>query len=130
VKIVVAILLVAGLLALVPLPSASQADLSKVLIGRWEGGNEAVLLFESVRQEGDRWVAIAKFGGRGQPPRPVDVTMEVSGGGVTLHFKPAPDFEWKLALRGDAALDGTVRTRGRVAGGASRDLPVRLEKVR
>ena len=128
--VVVAVILVAALHLLVPVPSEAQADLAKVLVGRWEGGAQAVLIFDSVRQEDGRWVAVAKFGARGQPPRPVNVTIDASGNTVTVQFKPLATIKWQLTLRGESVLDGVVRDQLRVSGGRTADIPVRLEKVR
>ena len=116
-KVAAVTALVVGVLALLSVPSESQPDLSKVLVGKWEGNAprasggdpRRTLVFESVRQEGGRWIAEAKFGIPGRPLVPVDVTLDVTGAIVRVQFSPGIGFNWDLTLLSDKLLAGSIR---------------------
>ena len=92
--------------------SDGQADLAKVLVGKWEGqiaagvpGNLArVLTIKSV--EDTR--ATGLFGIPGGATKPVDIAIERSGNDTTLRFAGFSNAPTQLMLKGDKTLDGTV----------------------
>ena len=134
-KIAATIVLVAGLLVFAPVPSESQADLTKILVGEWEGNfvplrggqQQRVLVFESVHHQGEGWVATAKFGRSEESLFPVSVTLAVAGSEVRVKFRVAGSNEANLMLLGDKQLVGTLTIPTQ---GGRREVPMTLDKVK
>jgi hypothetical protein len=137
----------AVLLALAFVPSQAQTDLSKVLIGKWEGELEKpkgpgahrpkafrpsteqpvdgrTLVIQEVREEGGKWVVTrAQYGITGKRLGRVDVTLDMMGNEVTLQFETGAGSQAKLKLTGENALVGTLAIpRGGIT-------PMELKKV-
>lgn len=110
-----------------------QSDLSKVLIGKWEGDVQLpgrgdpkrTLVIDSVDASGKsaqgRWGIAGKGLGR------VSIAIEDDAGKVWLKFTTGTNISIRLQLVGDKNLVGTNRFAG--TGEGVRDLPVRLEKA-
>jgi hypothetical protein len=111
--------------------SEAQTDLSRVLVGKWEGEierpqvtrpkggkqaggaverreNTRFLILEKIHEQGGRWVVDkASFGQEGKTPKPVEVSLQVSGGEVSVEFETEAGAKVKLRLSGDNVLSGT-----------------------
>lgn len=135
------------LLGLAFVPSEAQVDVGKVLVGRWEGELERpkgpgayrphafqpsreqpvegrTLVIQGVRAEGAKWIVTrAQFGITGKPLGRVEVTLDMVGNDVTLHFTTGAGAEAKLKLTGENALVGTL------AMPRARITPMELKKV-
>jgi hypothetical protein len=120
------------LLGLAVAPSEAQWDFGKVLVGRWEGelqrpkapgiyrphalqpsrehpGEGRTLVIQDVREEGTKWIVTrAQFGITGKPLGGVDVTLDLTGTDVTLHFTTGAGAQAELKLTGENALVGTL----------------------
>jgi hypothetical protein len=136
----VALFVVAGLMLGIGV-AVAQADLSKALVGTWQGevqqlmkkGGDPVLtlIISSVKQEGGKWVADARLGGAdAAKTRPVSIDIDTSGSKPSLRFKGAAGAEYNLNLFGDKELVGTATLTTAQAGRStgSRDRSVKLEK--
>ena len=121
-----------AVLALAVAPSWAQTDLSRVLVGRWEGQVELqggtlprVLIIISAREQGGQWSVEAKYGPKGRLA-PVEVTVEQSGGNVVLKLPAAEGREGgsrnlELTLQKDGKhLLGTVQVHAGARGGSYR----------
>ena len=127
---------VAGALVLLAprlVPLEAGMDLSKVLVGQWEGEMHAgvrcrdrypmKLVIESIRQQGEKWIADrAKWGAVGQDARPIKVTLEVTDGDVFVRFVTPRNTSVDLKLDKGKSLLGSAKL--------DMDCPVRLEKVK
>ena len=128
------IVLLAGLLAVAAPPSEPQADLSKLLVGKWAGNfviprggqQQRVLVVESVHHRDGGWMATARFGPSDESLFPANATLEVSGSEVRLKFKVAGSNEANLVLRGDSELAGTFKI---PTNQGLREVPMTLKKV-
>jgi hypothetical protein len=109
-----ALFVVAGLMLGTGVATA-QADLSKALVGTWQGevqqlmkkGADPVLtlIISSVKQEGGKWVADARLGGAdAAKTRPVNIDIDTSGSKPSLRFKGVSGAEYTLNLFGDKEL--------------------------
>ncbi len=118
-------------LAFVLVFSEAQTDLSRVLVGKWEGEieqpqvtrqkggkqaggaverreNTRFLILEKIHEQGGKWVVDkASFGQEGKTPKPVEVSLQVSGGEVNVEFETEAGAKVKLRLSGDNVLSGT-----------------------
>ena len=131
-KIVSAAALVLILVAFALVPSQAQVDLTKVLVGKWEGELERpkghtgqhpkafrhsteqpqdarTLVIQEVREEDGKWVVTkAQYGITGKKLSRVDVTLDVRDNQVTLQFETGAGSQAKLKLTGENALVGTL----------------------
>ena len=146
-------LLVAAL-ALVMLGStvanAEEMDLSKALVGKWEGemtkgpkdkaqrNNARTLVIGQVRKQDGKWIVEdAKWGVTGQELGPIEVTLEVNGGVPTLQFQHQSEnarggrtgtSSAKLSLNSEGVLAGTLHLGG--VGPSNEPIrPVKLKKM-
>lgn len=110
------------LIALPLVPAKAQVDLSKVLIGKWEGevligktgktGNPT-LIIKKVREEDGRWICKAKWGRPEKRLRQVDVTLQVNGGDVSIRFVTPRGAQVDVKLYKERSLVGTfIHPRG------------------
>jgi len=112
------------------MPVVAQVDGVRLLIGKWEGDierpqatkpkgkavgggvqsreNTRILIFEKIHEQGGKWVVDkASFGQEGKTPKPVEVSLQVSGGEVNVEFETDAGSKAKLKLSGDNVLSGT-----------------------
>ena len=101
---------------------AEQMDLSKILVGTWEGeiqrqskGQETgrTLIIETVREQDGKWIVdAAKWGIHRGNIHPVDAVLNVSGSDVNLELDKVGAGGGKLSLKlvKDEALVGTILT--------------------
>jgi hypothetical protein len=89
--------------------STQSVDLSRVLVGRWEGEvfiprdinpPGRVLEVRSVTQQGDKWLIDAQYGILGRNLSPVDVSVDRAGGETVLEFRTGANAIAKLTLSG------------------------------
>jgi hypothetical protein len=134
-------LVVAMSLALVE-GSHGQVDLAKALVGTWEGevkariqrgaaaGAELKLVITSVTQQGGKWVAAGRLGGKDGRSAPVNVDVDPTGSKPSLRFKGASGTDYALTLFNDKELAGTATLTTEQARNSTgdRDRDVRLEK--
>jgi hypothetical protein len=128
----------AGLaLLLCSLPSSAfaQADLAKILVGKWEGQMAAprigkaqidlnrTLVIHDVSEKDGTGSAKGEYGISGQGLRPVTIGIKTAGGETQLEFQFA-NGPVVLRLVGDKNLSGVARP-----GRASEDREVRLQKT-
>ncbi|HSB69857.1 MAG TPA: hypothetical protein VLT62_11030 [Candidatus Methylomirabilis sp.] len=113
----------AALLVFLAIPldsSAEQVDLSRALVGTWEGDlscrsqsqSRRVLIIETVHEQDGRWVVDeAKYGRPGGYVNHVAVALKTRGTDLKLEFgRPPHDGHFSLEfVRGDT-LAGTVLT--------------------
>lgn len=88
-------------------------NLVKTLVGKWEGillvrEGFRMLTIQSVKRDGDQWIARGRFGVTGKKGSPVQIKVTVSGNNVTIDFD-ARRGPARLKLEGDHELDGNVR---------------------
>jgi hypothetical protein len=109
-----------SLVAFVSLASANEEELVKKLVGRWEGTvaikNDPfrTLLIDSVRRDGDQWIATGRWGNTDKKGMKVDIKIQVNGGDLSLAFDAAAGNELNLKLVGDRELTGKFNhARGR-----------------
>lgn len=131
-------MVVLGLLGLALSESQAQADLSKVLVGRWDGeiefpfrtpeGPDRTLIIKSVRQEGGTWTADVLYGITGKGTGPVSATIEVVSGEVILKFLTQANSAVTLRLYKEKNLFGSFRLMGAGAG-APREYRMKLTKI-
>jgi len=124
-------LLVAG-------PAAGQADLSKLLVGRWEGEiaqrfvrteNPGVaLVIGSVKEEGGRWIAAARAGARTGGVGPINLEIDASGSRPWVRWTSQSGIIYSLNLMDAQNLVGTATLPTSMAGQGERERPVRLQK--
>jgi hypothetical protein len=122
------------LLGLALSESQAQADLSKVLVGRWDGeidspwekrlGPYRTLIIKSVRQDGGTWTVNVLYGVTGKGTGPVSATMEVISGEVILKFLTQANSAVTLTLYKEKSLQGSFR-----GAGGSRDYPIKFTKI-
>ena len=120
--------------------SHAQVDLAKVLVGRWEGEQEyllvhsdnpkRILVIESVSQVDGKWVANGRYGTPAGLVR-VKIAVETGGEGVDLSWTGPTGNQFQLNLLRDKHLVGkiTLTTEQSKSGTGSRDRTLKLEKV-
>jgi hypothetical protein len=108
--------------------SANEEDLVKKLIGKWEGTvaikNDPfrTLVIDSVKRDGDQWIATGRWGNTDKKGMKVDIKIQVNGGDLSLAFDAAAGNELNVKLVGDRELTGKfnhARGRQRVNADAS-----------
>jgi hypothetical protein len=106
-------------------PRAEEMDLSKALVGKWEGEfqrrgkgqgtpstqNVRTLVIESVRKQDGKWVVeTVQYGVPGKM-RPENVTLNLNGSDVRLELGvPGVGGRLSVKLIGDDTLRGTIAT--------------------
>ena len=106
-----------------PFPSSSHAaegELSKKLIGRWEGGaatkhgGNEFLLIESVNCDGEQCTAAGRFGDAEKKGRDVSIKITTAGDDVILDFTTPSQNQNPVHVKlvGDGALEGSMRVPG------------------
>lgn len=100
--------------------SVAQEDLSRVLVGTWEGDISAkpqsqsrrVLIIESVHEQDGRWIVdAAEYGRPGWYMHREPVVLKTRGDDVSLQFgRPAYDGLLSLGFVSADTLAGTVLT--------------------
>ena len=120
--------------------SHAQVDLAKVLVGRWEGEQEyllvhsdnpkRVLVIESVSQVDGKWVANGRYGTPAGLGR-AKIAIETSGKNVGLSWTGPTGNQFQLNLLQDKHLVGkvTLTMEQSKSGTGSRDRTLKLEKV-
>ncbi len=135
-------LAVAVILALVE-GSHGQVDLTKVLVGTWEGevkarmqrgaaaGADLKLVITSVTQQDGKWIADGRLGGKDGRSAPVKVDVDPSGSKPSLRFKGAAGTDYSLTLFNDKEMVGTatLTTAQAKSSTGDRERDVRLEKT-
>jgi len=121
--------------------AAAQVDFAKVLVGRWEGEQEyllvhsddakRILVIESVSQVDGKWVANGRYGSPAGLVR-VRIAIETSGKNVGLGWTGPTGNQFQLNLLQDKHLVGkvTLTMEQAKAGTGSRDRTLKLEKVK
>jgi hypothetical protein len=136
----VAVVLVTGLL--VAVGAAAQVDLTKALVGTWEGevkarmlrgpdaGAELKLTITSVTQQDGKWIGDGRLGGKDGRSAPVKVDIDTSGSKPQLRFKGASGTDYALTLFNDKQMTGTatLTTAQAKSSTGARDRDVVLEK--
>lgn len=113
------------------MPSWAQVDLSKVLVGRWEGEGQGpkvrtgyrpkgrkpykdkseddrTLVIGQVREQEGKWIVEgAKYGRAGERLHGVEVVLDVNGDDVVIQFDTRDDAHMKLKLTKENFLVGT-----------------------
>jgi hypothetical protein len=126
-------------LAVLVASSGAQEDLTKALVGRWEGDVQIVgvkgnpdqnrtLVIESVTQSDGQWTGKGKFGITGKGLGPVQIEIEPSGGRPSIRFVTGANATVRLQLADEKHLVGTRSAPGAGVRG-SQDRPVRLERI-
>jgi hypothetical protein len=118
---------------------AAQTDLTKPLVGRWEGevdyrgvpsdpsrAPHRTLIVRSVTQKEGKWVAEGRFGIIGKGLAPVEMEVDTEGSKPSLRFVNGP-ITVRLQLLDDKHLAGTF-TPPAVGRRGSEPLQIRLEK--
>jgi hypothetical protein len=122
------VIIVMALIAFVSSTSANEEDLVKKLIGKWEGTvaikNDPfrTLVIDSVKRDGDQWIATGRWGNTDKKGMKVDIKIQVNGGDLSLAFDAAAGNELNVKLVGDRELTGKfnhARGRQRVNADAS-----------
>ncbi len=120
--------------------SHAQVDLAKVLVGRWEGEQEyllisaenpkRILVIESVTQVDGKWVANGRYGTPAGLIR-VKIAVATGGQGVDLSWTGPTGSQFQLNLLRDKHLVGKMTlTMGQNKGASgSRDRTLKLDKV-
>ena len=117
--------------------SQAQVDLSKILVGKWEGAIEGAhtwrggpyrtLIIQSAREEGGALRVEAMYGITGLSVSPVNVTVEGAGGEVILRFLTGANSQVTLTLYKEKHLEGSFRLTG--AGVGRRDYSMKLTRA-
>ncbi len=145
---IVSVAAVVVLLALVVIPTEAQMDLSKVLVGKWEGKFQTedrdrrvkgrtvnvertehlrTLIIGQVREQDGKWiVGNVKFGETGKPLGAVIVTLEMAGGEANIQFITGAGNPVKLRLSKEDLLVGTISVSS-ISGSAFR--PIEFKKA-
>jgi hypothetical protein len=114
--------------------AVADDSVTKILVGTWEGELRIpddrnppgrTLVITSLRLEGTRGSAQARYGISGGPLAPVTIAVEVSGKVATLTFSTGISAQITLTLQGEKSLGGTWQ-----ASGARSQYPIKFEKVR
>jgi hypothetical protein len=119
-------------------PCLAQGDLTKSLVGKWEGqielasgvtGNpNRTLIIESVTQKDGTWMAAGRFGITGQGLGKVDIEVSESGGRPFIRFVTGAPSTVRLSLTGARELTGATTFSGASNTGRGNDRALRLEK--
>jgi hypothetical protein len=126
------LLLATALVWAVAADTAAQTDLARALVGRWEGeisgrfhkNNPAVVLvITSLKEDGGRWSADARFGAS-----PVSLEIDASGQQPSLRWTSRNGTAYAVSLFDDKTLSGTATLTQETAGNRERERPVKLEK--
>lgn len=95
-------------------------------------GRARTLIIKAVEAHDGKWSVMAEFGVTGQSLMPLDATLEVRGGDLTLQFRTAPSSSqvkenlYRLTLYGGKDLLGSVVVRFVQT---DKEFSMRLEKV-
>ncbi|HEY7203889.1 MAG TPA: hypothetical protein VIA61_06310 [Methylomirabilota bacterium] len=125
-------LLAAAVVWAVAADAAAQTDLAQALVGRWEGEISArfhknnpavVLVITSLKEDGGRWVADARFGAS-----PVSLEIDAGGAQPSLRWSSRNGTVYAVTLLDARTLSGTATLTQEVAGNRERERPVKLEK--
>jgi hypothetical protein len=120
--------------------SHAQVDLAKVLVGRWEGEQEyllvtsdnpkRILVIESVNQVDGKWIANGRYGTPAGLGR-ARIAIETGDKNVGLSWTGPNGNQFQLSLLQDKHLVGkvTLTTEQSRSGTGSRDRTLKLEKV-
>jgi hypothetical protein len=119
--------------------ATAQVDLTKALVGKWEGEIEQrtvrtanpglILVITSVREEGGRWIADGRAGTRTGRPAPVKIDIDASGKQPSLRWTEGTGNIYNVYLVDEKNLVGTATlTMGTLPKGP-RDRSVKLEKM-
>jgi hypothetical protein len=120
--------------------SHAQVDLAKVLVGRWEGEQEyllissdnpkRILVIESVNQVDGKWIANGRYGTPAGLGR-ARIAIETGDKNVGLSWTGPTGNQFQLSLLQDKHLVGkvTLTTEQSKSGTGSRDRTLKLEKV-
>ncbi len=101
-----------------PLAPSSESDLAtalpRLLRGRWEGEldftiSARVLIIDTIRREGERWVVEARSGVSDADLTPVPVIIDTTGDQVTLRYNTSFASRGTLTLHADGSLRGVFR---------------------
>jgi hypothetical protein len=116
--------------------ASAQGDLSKALVGKWEGdlqfrGSRAetgrTLVIKSVTERDGKWVADGLYGVTGKGMDKVAIDVDASGKRPAIQFTTDANSVVRLELLEAKSLVGTLTLAGSRKGGADRGL--KLEKV-
>lgn len=114
------IIIAITLITFVSSTSANDEDLVQKLVGKWEGTvaikNDPfrMLVIDSVKRDGDQWIATGRWGNTDKKGAKVDIKIQVNGGDLSLAFDAAAGNEVNLKLVGDRELTGKFNhARGR-----------------
>ena len=134
--------------ALTTAPCHGQANVEKALVGKWEGQFTAevgdtrrgrgrtstedprhlrTLVIGAIREQGGKWIAEgARYGETGKGLGKVDLTVEVAGQQVTIHFTTGAGNPVKLTLVKENELAGTITVK---SGAGSVFRQMQLKKI-
>lgn len=120
-RIVIGVVLALLLCSPLPCPLSAQPDLSKVLVGKWEGemaqpriGKAQIdlartLVISEVNEKAGTGSAKGEYGISGQRLAPVAITIKPSDGGTQLEFQTPAGGPVTLRLVGDKHLQGSTK---------------------
>jgi hypothetical protein len=113
-----------SILTIASTTAASEEEIVRKLVGRWEGtvaiknNPFRTLVINSVKREGDHWIAAGRWVSKEEKAgRKVDIKVQVNGDDVSLAFDAQDGNDVKLKLAGDRELTGLfehARARKRV----------------
>src|SRR6267142_4960932 len=94
--------------------STAKEDLARWLKGRWEGEldftvSARVLVIDTIRRDGDRWVVEARSGVSDADLTPVQVIIDTAGDQVTVRYNTSFASRATLTLHSDGSLRGIYR---------------------
>jgi len=94
--------------------STAKEDLARWLKGRWEGEldftvSARVLVIDTIRRDGDRWVVEARSGVSDADLTPVPVIIDTAGDQVTVRYNTSFASRATLTLHSDGSLRGIYR---------------------
>lgn len=94
--------------------SSARGDLAQWLKGRWEGEldftvSARVLVFDTIRREGDRWVGEARSGVSDADLTPVPIIIDTAGDHATVRYNTSFASRATLTLHSDGSLRGSYR---------------------
>jgi len=108
------LILAMTLITFVSSTSANDEDLVKKLVGKWEGTVAIkdpfrTLVIDSVKRDGDQWIATGRWGRADKKGNEVQVKIQVTGENLSLAFDAAEGNQVHLKLVGDRELTGVFR---------------------
>lgn len=94
---------------------AAEDELTQKLVGKWEGvllvkkNNYRTLVIQSVKPDGDQWVANGRYGLTDTTGRPVRLKITPNGDTVIIDFDTPQNDPVRLKLENGNSLNGYVR---------------------